>query len=679
MRGYDGPMGAATRFPHLLSPGRIGGLHLRNRIVLTPMGTNLEAEDGTPGPRITRFYEERARGGVGLVVVGVTGIAWPSGVSNPNNMGLSEDRFIPAFRELTDRIHDQGAAVAVQLQHAGRVALQDVAAGRARWTPSPVPDSAGDLTDALTREEVARIALPFTQPGANPRYHVMTPEDMELLKTRFADAAERARHAGFDAVELHAGHGYILSSFLSPSTNLRDDDYGGPLPNRARLLLETIHRVRERVGSDFPLWCRLDAVELRKKVGIREEDARATAELAVEAGLDALHVSAYADPRSGIAFTDAPLPHTPSAYAHLAAAIKRRVDVPVIAVGRIEPEAGEAILREGGADFIAMGRRLVADPELPRKLADESLGAARPCIYSYRCVGNVFLRRHSTCTVNPALSRAREIEVETSPAPKHVLVVGGGPAGLEATRLLRLRGHRVTLCESTERLGGLARVAGAAEPTNAPLLPYLETEVARLGATVRLGCPVTPALVRELAPDAVVVAVGARCQRPEVPGIHLEHVVDRGALTEDPAPLLRRGPCVAIVGGDLAGVGLAVWLSELGAQVSVLEKDSRLATEMAPPRRWRALHALEQRSVRRLLRSSLQAVEAGRVLFRNAEGAEGALRADTVVLARAVAPDATLAGELGDIGVPVLPIGDCTGSRYLEGSFLDAWNLAQTL
>ena len=132
MRGYDGPMGAATRFPHLLSPGRIGGLHLRNRIVLTPMGTNLEAEDGTPGPRITRFYEERARGGVGLVVVGVTGIAWPSGVSNPNNMGLSEDRFIPAFRELTDRIHDQGAAVAVQLQHAGRVALQDVAAGRAR-------------------------------------------------------------------------------------------------------------------------------------------------------------------------------------------------------------------------------------------------------------------------------------------------------------------------------------------------------------------------------------------------------------------------------------------------------------------------------------------------------------------------------------------------------------------
>jgi len=672
-------MSTPPRYPHLLSPGRIGGLALRNRIALTPMGTNLEARDGTPGPRIARFYEERARGGVGLVIVGVTGIAWPAGVSNPNNMGLSSDALVPAFRELTDRIHDHGAAIAVQLQHAGRVALQDVAGGRPRWAPSQVRDSAGDLMDGLTREEVARVAEPFTTPGANPRYHEMTLDDIGLLKTRFAEAAERARLAGFDGVEIHAGHGYLLSSFLSPSTNHREDDYGGPLENRVRLLCETIRLVRERVGPDFPLWCRLDAVEMHKPAGIREEDARRTAELAVAAGLDAIHVSAYADPRSGIAFTDAPVPHTPSAYSELAAGIKRRVDVPVIAVGRIEPDAGEALLRDGHADFIAMGRRLLADPELPYKLADASLGSARPCIYAYRCVGNVFLGQHSTCSVNPALSRDAEIDVEPSPEPKHVLVAGGGPAGLEASRLLLRRGHRVTLCERSDRLGGLARVAGAAEPTNAALLPYLETEVARLGATLRLSCPVTPALMNEIAPDAVVVAVGARAERPDVPGIRLEHVVDRGTLAEDPAPLLSRGPRIAIVGGDLAGVGLAVWLSELGAQVSILEEGSRLATEMAPPRRWRALHALEQQGVPRLLRSRLRAIEAKRVLYRNAEGEDGALAADTVVLARAIAPNPALTRELEGSGIPVHAIGDCTGPRYFEGSLLDAWKLARTL
>ena len=672
-------MSDPTRYARLLSPGRIGGLELCNRIVLTPMGTNLEASDGTPGPRITRFYDERARGGVGLVVVGVTGVDWPRGVSNPNNLGLSDDRFIAPFRELTERIHGRGAAIAVQLQHAGRVALQDVGAGHARWAPSPLPDSAGDLTNGLTPDEIGRISEPFTRPGAKFDYHELTLADIETLKMRFADAAERARRAGFDALELHAGHGYILSSFLSPSTNQRRDAFGGPLENRARLLLETIRSVRARVGPDFPVWCRLDAVELHKRNGIREEDARRTAELAVDAGLDAVHVSAYADPRSGIAFTDAPLPHTASAYVEFAAAIKRRVAVPVIAVGRIEPDAGEALLRAGGADFIAMGRRLLADPELPRKLAGEADGAARPCIYSYRCVGNVFLGTHSTCTVNPDLSRDAEIDTLPAAQPKHVLVAGGGPAGLEAARRLRLHGHRVTLLERSDRLGGLGHAAGAAEPSNAALLPYLESEVRRLGVAVRLSDPATRARVEELGAEAVVVAIGARTLRPQVPGSELEHVIDRSALCGDATPLLARGPRISVLGGDLVGVSLAAWLAELGAEVTILEESGWLATEMAPPRRWRALHALAQRSVACRLRSCLAAIEPQRLIYTDSEGSEQAVATDLVVLARATAPDPSLAEALAGTRVEVISIGDCTGPRYFEGSFLDARNAAQAL
>src|SRR5258706_7142572 len=267
------------------------------------MGTNLESDDGTPGERITRFYEERARGGVGMIIVGVTGVAWPSGVSNPNNMGLSRDEFVPAFRALTDRVHAHGAAIAVQLQHAGKTALQDVIAGRPLWVPSELPEKPGDLFAALAPEEIAAVSEPFTRPTSKFALHVVTDDDVDTLCGWFADAAERARAAGFDGVEIHAGHGYLISAFLSPSTNRRTDSYGGPLENRAKVFVRVIQAVRNRVGPDYPVWCRLDGVEFRKATGISEADAQRTAEIGIAAGLDAIDVSAYADPRSAIGFT----------------------------------------------------------------------------------------------------------------------------------------------------------------------------------------------------------------------------------------------------------------------------------------------------------------------------------------------------------------------------------------
>jgi len=237
----------------------------------------------------------------------------------------------------------------------------------------------------------------------------MTGEDVAHLVARFAEAAERARRAGFDGVELHAGHGYILSEFLSPASNRREDVYGGPIENRARFLVETIRAVKERVGDDFPVWCRIDGCEYRTRGGITPEDAQHAAELAEAAGADAIHVSAYADSTEGAAFTEAPLVHQPCGFVPHAEGVKKRVGVPVIAVGRIEPEEAEALLVRGGADFIAMARKLLADPQLARKLTEGRRADIRPCIYCYTCVGRIFLNQESACAVNARSGREFEI------------------------------------------------------------------------------------------------------------------------------------------------------------------------------------------------------------------------------------------------------------------------------
>jgi len=680
------------RYPHLLAPGRIGSLALRNRTCLSPMGTNLEADDGTPGERITRFYEERAKGGVGMIIAGVTGVAWPSGVSNPNNMGLSRDELVPAFRAMTDRVHAHGAAIAVQLQHAGKTSLQDVIAGKPLWVPSELPEKAGDLFEALTPEEIAAVTAPFTQPGSRMAFHVVTEEDVSTLCGWFADAAERARSAGFDGVEIHAGHGYLISSFLSRSTNHRSDEYGGPLENRARVLLRVIGAVRERVGAAFPVWCRLDGVEYRKATGITEADAQRTAELAVAAGLDAVHVSAYADPRSAIGFTDAPLPHQPAAYLGLARGIKRRVDVPVIAVGRIEPDVAERAIAAGDADFVAWGRALIADPELPAKLARGD-GAVRRCIYSYRCVGNIFLRRAASCAVNPRAGREGELRIEPALLPRRVLVAGGGPAGLEAARLLALRGHAVTLCERESLLGGLGLAAIAGEPANAPLLDGLlraveaaKVEQAERAASrrrakieVRLGCEVTADLVAELDPEAVVVAVGARPARPRVPGAGTAHVLDPWQLRGGIEVALARGPRVAVVGGGLVGVEIAERLAERGASVTVIAAQAVLASEMAPPRRWRAVHLLALHGVARHTGAQLVAIEPDRVHFTGADGTARELAIDAVILADASAPNDALAEALSSVRVEVHRVGDCVAPRTFEEAFYEATVVAAAL
>jgi 2,4-dienoyl-CoA reductase (NADPH2) len=700
-------------YEHLLSPGRIGSLEIRNRIQMAPMGSNLGEAGGHIGERCLRYYEARARGGVGLITVETTAVAYPEGATGPHQPGISDNAFLPGLQRLTEAIHAHGARCAIQLTHHGKTANLDVLEGRPLLMPSkPHFNGANDLFAALTAEEVQ--AFPGTgvpHPGVREASH----DDIARVVQAFGAAAARARRAGFDAVELHGAHGYLISEFLSPAWNAREDEYGGPLENRARLLQEVLRAMKTSAGPDFPVWVRLDATEFRTQGGIRFEDALRTAELAEQAGADAIHVSAYGDPTSGVAFTDAPLAHAENAYADYAREIKRRVGVPVIAVGRLELEAADRLIAEGGADFVAMGRKLLADPELPRKLAEGRPADVRPCVYCYVCVSQHFFDRSTYCAVNATTGHEHETELRPAPVARHVLVIGGGPAGMEAARVATLRGHRVTLCERSAQLGGTLRFAGLVYEPNARLLRWLERQVRELGVEVQLSSEMTPAGVEQLGADVVVVATGARRERPAVPGAEAAHVLDgddlramltgegrtrglsvlqRGALragrvlglTANPdraRELSRRwlplGKRIAIWGGGLVGCEIAEFLAERGRQVWVLEPGEKLATEMSLARRWRALYELQELGVELLPGVRLVRVDERELVFSQGEAAARSLEIDQLILAAGVEPAPGLANALRAAGHAVHEIGDVTGVGYIEGAIRDGFQLGLRL
>jgi 2,4-dienoyl-CoA reductase (NADPH2) len=662
-------------FEHLFSPGRLGPLELKNRIVMTPMGTNQERRDGRLGDGILDYYEARARGGVALVIAGVAAITWPEGACNPNQAAISDDRFLPDWEEFARRCHRHGAKAAAQLQHASKVAQEDVAAGRPMWVPSIPEPKTGDLFAELTREEVARAASAYQAPGAKVAYHEMTEADIAFAIGRFADAAARAQRAGLDGVELHAGHGYLISAFLSPASNRRTDAWGGSLERRARFLVETLRAVRARVGAGFAVWCRLDAKEFRIPGGIGEEDARRTAELAAAAGADAVHVSAYADPTSAIAFTDAPLVHEPAGFLPFAAAIKQRLRIPVIAVGRLEPEVADAAIRDGRCDFVAMGRKLLADPELLLRLAEGRGEDARPCIYAYRCVGNVFLREPARCVVNPALGREAELAAAPATRRRRIAVAGGGPVGLELARVAAERGHAVVLYERAAALGGRARLAARLDAESARYLAWLERAARAAGVEVRLGEEASAERLAGSA-DVFVVATGAR-RRLELAGQgagpRVESVDRLDALLDE----LPVGLCIAVSGSDVIGVKAAEALAQAGHAVTLLERGA-FAPEMGLPRRWRAADLLARLGAVRVKKVRQLALAAGSVRYRSANG-EGELACDLLVDATGLTAEEALADALRARGAETHAIGDCRGPRYLEAGLLEAARLAHAL
>lgn len=701
-------------YSHLMAEGRIGSLTLKNRIVVTAMGVSLAEDDGSVGPRQIAYHEAQAKGGAGLIIMGVNGVAWPRGSVSVGQAAISEDRFIAPMRELTDRVHAHGGKIAAQLHHGGLVAGY---AG-ARWghemlAPSIPPAMTGSFFDFFLPEEVSSLDM-----GGVAGVKVADKEDLAEVAQLYAQAARRAKEAGFDGAEIHGGHGYLISSFISPYTNKRTDEYGGSLENRMRLALEIIAAIRAEVGREFPLWFKLDSREIGKQ-GITLEDAKQSAKMLEAASVDAITVTSYHDVSVGKLHSESNIPHVEAWNLPAAAAIKSVVNIPIIGSGRLELPVADKAVKDGELDFVAMGRKLLADPSLPTKLAAGQPDKVRPCIYCYTCVSAIYMGDPVRCAVNSELGLEYQVPApKTALAPKHVAVIGGGPGGMESARRLAAEGHRVTLIEQGKQLGGTMRFASLAYEPNERLLRWLTREVEEAGVTLRLGTEATPELLRELGVDEVVVATGARRIMPPISGSEADHVYSGDDLKQlilgqnsealkSKTSLLTRtlskigaatgmsqnldvirettrhwmplDKDIVVIGGELVGLELAEYLAERGRNVHVIDDSPRMGKGLQLVRRMRILTELAEHGVG--LSAGVSDIHIGKdhVRFTDANGAAQQVKAGHVIVAKGALGDTSLADQLRAEGFAVEVVGDALGVTYIEGAMHGARRAAEAM
>ena len=542
------------QFSFLFTPIKVGSLALKNRIVMPPMERNWATRDGAVTDRYLAHYGACAEGGPGLIVVEATFVD-PVGRGRLNQLGIYKDELVPGLRQLVDSVHRHGVPISIEIHHAGRqtssavTGFQPVSA-----SPVPCPQAGNEVPREMIIEEIREVVR------------------------RYADGARRAKEAGFDAVEVHGAHGYLPLQFLSPWANRRLDRYGGSLENRMRFPLEVVAAVRETVGPEFTLGYRFSADEFMDG-GLTLDETTLFAQALEKNSVNYLHVTGGI--YENFEIISAPMGVPLGSFVPLASGIRSAVKIPVLAVNRIkDPIQAEKILAEGHADLISIGRGLLADPQLPKKAKEGRVDDIVLCVSCNEgCNARLGEQLDVTCLVNPAVGREREFALRPAAEKKKVMIVGGGPAGMEAAKVAAMRGHEVTLYEKEAQLGGQVRLASV-PPTREELgdvVRNLHYQLRALGVRISLGTTVSPELVAQESPDALVLATGAEPKALRVPGADEPFVVSAWDVLERKVQV---GQHVVVVGGDRIGAETAEYLLDQGKSVHLVEESEEIGHDM---------------------------------------------------------------------------------------------------
>jgi len=629
----------------LFTPGHIGRLSLKNRLVMAPMVRNYADEQGCMSERYLAHLGRIAQGGVGTMILEASYVS-PEGKGFRNELGLHNDTVIAGLHEAAHLAHKNGARIGIQLFHAGRQTSEKVS-GEQPVAPSAIP--------CPLLEELPRM---------------LDRVEIHALVRAYANAARRAKAASLDFVEIHAAHGYLITQFLSPFSNRRPDMYGGSVENRRRFLSEVIEAVRSEVDEDYPVTVRISADEMVPG-GMDLSDTVDLACWLETKGIAAIHVSVgnYGSYTSGrmippMAVEDAPL-------VKYAAAVKKAVHIPVITVGKIHtPALGEYILESGQADFIALGRELLADPDWPRK-AEEGLGGEiHHCIACNQgCITRLFDQRDVWCTVNPACGREREFsDLKLDSVRRKVLIAGAGPAGLTAARYAARAGFKVILCEAGEAVGGQLHAAGAAPHREGwnELLNDLRHEMGMLGVEVRLNTKVDKKLVLKEQPYGLIVATGAEASRPDIPGIGDVNVITSRDLLEGRA---RAFGSVLVVGGGCSGAQTAEYLATQGHAVTIIEAEGEIAADAPLDDRTLLLGRLKALGVKIMSHTRLLSIDLDAINLQSGGEVFG-LGADTVVLCLGARSVNRLESDLREQVPHIFTVGDAVRPRKVTDAVL---------
>jgi 2,4-dienoyl-CoA reductase (NADPH2) len=696
------------RFEKLLEPGRIGSLKIKNRMVKSGAAARYWGDgENQVSDRIKHYYESFARGGIGLVIVESPSLT-PAEGRMRGNYRLDDDKYIKGVSELTALIHRHDCPAFVQFNHAINWKTM-------LWN-MPLPKSNPPVG-------ASPVCVKSEMDNNNEMPREMTIDEIQEMVDLFARTAVRAQKAGFDGLEINAASTHVIHSFLSPFWNRRHDAYGrDSLENRSRLLVEILQEVKKRLGHDYPVEIILNGAEFGNLIDVDNSecltaaDCRGIARILEAAGADAIEVRMQWLGRHDVSFLtdhlaypELPIPKKSlpkefdwsrrgaGANLRLAAAMKKAITIPVLTVSRLDPELGEKMIREGMTDFVCFTRRLIADPELPRKVAEGRLDDIAPCTSCTTCK---VMGGHRRCRINATIGTDQSYVVAPAEKKKKVVVVGGGPAGMEAARVAAMRGHEVTLFEKTRRLGGLLPLAAMVKGLEIESLPsivrYLRGQMLKHGVAIRLGQKVDASIIEAMKPDVVIIATGGLPVMPDIPGINDRRVVNSAALHRQlkfflkfMGPRVLRwltrvwmpiGKRVAIIGGDIHGCELAEFLVKRGRRVTIVDTATMLGDGMINHLRAQLFWWFRKKGVTLISGiSEYVGISAKGLRVLTADGYVRTIEADSIIPAVPMQPDTTLFESLQGKVPELYAIGDCHEPKLIVDAIGDGFHVGRAI